>query len=321
MENHKVSNERLRQAIYQAGLDPATLADHVGVDEKTVYRWLAGRTPRPRHRAKIARALGREQPELWPEIATAPVYDDHDARSEIHGAWATPDDDQVPDLRELIEEAHDQIDLCDYSLLETLADPDTTGSLAAKAAAGCQVRILIAASDSIWVTARAEQLGQSADYIGQSELHRQIDTARGHLEPLLRTPGIQARQFYTHPGYRILRADTEMLITAHLQAAPTNQAPVLHLRRRQDGGLFDQFAAHLNTIAVQSSEPLDPAPDLYPDPRTDPQRYQPVTAHSYQQELEAGRDAYQRRQPGVERPIEQVRGELRRPEAQTDAAP
>ena len=103
-----------------------------------------------------------------------------------------------------------------------------------------------------------------------------------------------------------------MLITPHLHGTPSDQAPVLHLRRRHDGGLFDHFAAHLDAIATSASQPIEPAPDLYPDPHTYPDRYKPLTPDSYQQQLEAGQQHYRQRLDAG-RPIEQVRAELRLP--------
>ena len=52
-----MENEHLRTAITHAGLTLEEFADIVQVDVKTVQRWLAGRTPYPRHRARVAGAL------------------------------------------------------------------------------------------------------------------------------------------------------------------------------------------------------------------------------------------------------------------------
>ena len=54
-----MSNERLRGAILQARLSIDQVAEHTGVDPKTVTRWLGGRVPHPRHRFAVAALLGR----------------------------------------------------------------------------------------------------------------------------------------------------------------------------------------------------------------------------------------------------------------------
>lgn len=307
-----MGNERLRQAIYQAGLDPERLADLIEVDVKTVYRWLSGRTPYPRLRTRVIRALGREEHELWPEVAAAPPLD-LESGGEILGAWARADDPGAPDWQELVEEATVQVELLDYSLIDILAAESTIDALAAKADSGCRVRILISAPDSIWVRARAKSIGQDEeDYIGRSRLELEIETARGYLESLAGTDAVDLRQLYADPGHRILRFDEEMLVSPNLTGTPTAEAPLLHLRQQQDGGLFDQFAAHLAALARDTVQ-IEPAPELYPDPRTHPDRYQPLTADTYRQ-----LDQLLKRDPenteSASRPIEQVRAELRRPE-------
>jgi transcriptional regulator with XRE-family HTH domain len=63
-------NERLRAALLQRGLTPATLGAQIGVDQKTVERWITGRTPYRRHRYDVASRLGVDEVYLWPEALT-----------------------------------------------------------------------------------------------------------------------------------------------------------------------------------------------------------------------------------------------------------
>lgn len=315
-----MGNEKLRAAIKEAGLEPEQLADLVEVDIRTVERWLAGRTPYPRLRNRVARALSREEHELWPEVATAPEAEADNGR-EIQGSWASDDDPGAPDWRELLEETIEQLDLLDYSLLDLLASDRTTELLAAKAGAGCRIRILIAAPDSVWVRARASALGQrEEDHIGRSPLELEIETARGYLEPLTRIDAIGLYQLYVDPGYRILRFDQEMLLSPHLYGIPARNTPLIHLSRQRDDGLFDQFAAHLEALARVAGEPIESAPELYPDPRTHPDRYKPLTAATNDKLTEHRKHDREDALRGG-RPIEQVRAELRRPTEPTGPAP
>ena len=64
-----MANKQLRDAIQNTGIDIQELADQVRVDPKTIERWVAGRTPYPRYRARLAKALGTTQQQLWPELA------------------------------------------------------------------------------------------------------------------------------------------------------------------------------------------------------------------------------------------------------------
>ncbi|MBV9836825.1 MAG: hypothetical protein JO156_01810 [Solirubrobacterales bacterium] len=309
-----MANERLRQAIYHAGLDPDQFAELIKVDVKTVHRWLAGRPAYPRHRASAANALGLQEHELWPDTTPVPVAG-HDLRREVKAVFASAEHPDAPNWRDLLDHAVEQIELLGDSLIEILATPGVIDTLAAKATSGCQVRILISAADSIFLEARAAELGQQGqDYIGRTPLHREVETARGHLEPLTRHDAIELRQFYADPRYTILRFDEQMLVSLHLRRVPAAQAPLLELHREHDGGLFDEFSNHLRAIATTASQPIEPAPELYPDPNIHRDRYEPVTQETYERELQAGQQRYRQFVDAAQRPIDEVRGELRRPE-------
>jgi hypothetical protein len=236
---------------------------------------------------------------------------EQDVPGEIEGSWPHASDEGVPDWHTLLNDAAAQVELLGYSLIDILATPGVIDTLAAKAA-DCQVRILISAPDSIWVRAAARRLGQEGDdFIGRSALAREIETARGHLERLTRHDRVELGQFYADPGHRILRFDERMLISPYLYGVPICQAPLLLLRRRAAGGLFDQFADHLEAIANEATEPVESAPELYPDPHDHPDRYEAMTATGHQQQLEDVTRRYHQHTSSV-RPIEHVRAELRR---------
>ncbi|MGC4748824.1 Scr1 family TA system antitoxin-like transcriptional regulator [Micromonospora sp. DT201] len=62
-------NQALRAAMADTGETVESLAEQVGVDPKTVARWITpGRVPHPRHRAAAAKALGREVEDIWPDV-------------------------------------------------------------------------------------------------------------------------------------------------------------------------------------------------------------------------------------------------------------
>lgn len=63
-------NIQLRDAILASGMEPRELARKVGIDQKSVERWITkGRIPHPSHRWKTCQILGREESELWPSAA------------------------------------------------------------------------------------------------------------------------------------------------------------------------------------------------------------------------------------------------------------
>ena len=60
-------NERLRAALLQHGVTPAAIGSELGVDQKTVERWIAGRLPYRRYRYALATRLGVDESYLWPD--------------------------------------------------------------------------------------------------------------------------------------------------------------------------------------------------------------------------------------------------------------
>ncbi|MDQ6776776.1 MAG: hypothetical protein M3071_11310 [Actinomycetota bacterium] len=256
-----------------AGMQIDDLAQLTGVDFKTVHRWLGGRTPYSRHRASIAKALGTDERSLWPEMDTpAPAGED---RREIVAAFAHADDLLAPDWRAMLRTATSHIDLLDYTFLDIVKTPGVIDLLAAKAAAGCRVRIMISAEDSFFVQVLDMERGVADLSVAASHTHFEIAFARGYLEPLLEQPGVEVREYVANRFNSILRVDDEMLLTLHLWGTPGSQAPLLHLRRGSDEGLFERFAGHYDALWTDAATPLQPDPSVYPDPIQDPERYQP----------------------------------------------
>ncbi|RLP94386.1 XRE family transcriptional regulator [Micromonospora sp. BL4] len=63
-------NDALRVALSDTGHTAESLAEIVGVDPKTVGRWLTeGRIPHPRHRFAAAEALHKDVSDIWPDTS------------------------------------------------------------------------------------------------------------------------------------------------------------------------------------------------------------------------------------------------------------
>jgi transcriptional regulator with XRE-family HTH domain len=64
-----MANERLRSCLAAAKLTTSDLAAHVGVDVKTVERWIIkGRVPYRAHRTATAALLRTTEAYLWPDV-------------------------------------------------------------------------------------------------------------------------------------------------------------------------------------------------------------------------------------------------------------
>src|SRR5262249_3274677 len=106
-----MANERLRGAMSARGLSVARCAELVGVDTKTVERWITrDRVPHRRHRVAAAELLGADETYLWPSVA-----EDHRtvsaARAELVEFY--PSRSSVPPelWRSLIDQATDCVDV------------------------------------------------------------------------------------------------------------------------------------------------------------------------------------------------------------------
>lgn len=246
-----MANDLLITAIRDAGLDVDQVADVAGADPRTVQRWLAGRIPHPRYRHKLAVHFGVEEHELWPETGRARGQT---ALGEITAAYPRRSDPDAPDWRALLRSAQQHVDMLGYSLAHVAQARQITKLLVEKARDGCRIRIALADPSAPPALAADEQQRPPG------RLTNRIQDTQRRLTPLLGHPGIELRQHQVATSHTILRFDDHMLLTIHLYGTPGFQAPLLHLRRQYDYGLFDQLAKHLEDV-WQVSQPPDGQPD------------------------------------------------------------
>jgi transcriptional regulator with XRE-family HTH domain len=258
-----VSNERLRAAIARAGLDNEQLAELVGVDAKTVERWIAGgRLPYTRHRVRVAKALGADPYDLWPQADPAPrlagqsQQTEPDTETEVVAAYPTGEAAGVPDWQILLTGARERVDLLDTTLLDVVSVPGVIDLLAAKAAAGCEIRILIANALGEW-NLRIDAAWTPDGDRPSEVLIEDIDRARELLAPLLGQRGIEIREYVEADPGSILRFDEEILYSPNLWMTERTRAPLLHVTRRQPGGLFDRLIGQFEAIWTHLSEPVE----------------------------------------------------------------
>jgi hypothetical protein len=139
-----MSNERLRDAFVRQGLTPVAVAEEVGVDPKSVERWIIqGRIPYPRHRHLIAAMVRETESYLWPD-ATSAEKATALSRSEVVQVY--PRRVAVADevWRRLIDEAHERIGLLAYAgLFLVEQQPRLIHTLKAKAEVGVKIEILL----------------------------------------------------------------------------------------------------------------------------------------------------------------------------------
>ncbi len=218
-----MANERLRATISAKGQTLQTLADHVGIDPKSVERWISkDRTPHRSHRWKAASFLGVDEVYLWPVVAKQA---ETASTSELITYY--PHRGAVPTSlwTSLIEQATSQVEILVYAGLFLFdSNPDLPDQLADKAKAGAHVRILLGDPDSAMIHQRGEEEGIGDDLAARARITRR------YLEPAAVTPGVEIRLHDTILYNSIYRFDDDVLVNPHVLGAPAGQNPVLHFR-------------------------------------------------------------------------------------------
>jgi DNA-binding transcriptional regulator YdaS (Cro superfamily) len=246
-----MANENLKNALQDAGLTAEQFAEIIAVDPKTVQRWVSGRTPYPKHRVTVARALDLSEHALWPDDVPAPTAtatpptvtatpptvtatpptatatppaapDADDGANEVVRSWGGRADPRIVEMRELFPSARHEIDLLDAGG-SLLAQPQMIAKLCQSADLGLRVRVLTA-----------------SDVLG--------------IESLARHPGVQLRVSDTPLAHSLVRADQTTFFAIWLAAQDT--MPTFQLQRRRDHGLFDRLQEHFDTL-WDTSDPVD----------------------------------------------------------------
>ena len=151
-------NERLRATLLERGLTPASLGDELGVDPKTVERWISGRAPYRKHRFAVAARLGVDERYLWPgalskeQVAAA-------SDSEVLAIYPHRSDVPREAWERLFKAAERDIGVLVYSGLFLAEDPVLQKVLADRASEGVRVRILLGDPDSPQVAERGADEG------------------------------------------------------------------------------------------------------------------------------------------------------------------
>lgn len=221
-----VANERLRGAMVSANVTIQGLADRLGLDVKSVERWLTSdRTPHARNAHAAAKILAADAYRLWPGLEVR------------HRSQPTPRDELVAcypsrgvvpadSWRLLLESAVGAMDLAVSSLLwltDTVWDLHTL--VAEKASAGVRVRIITPAPGTAPATL--------------------ADVFPG-LETI---PGVRLVE---HTALRgdLFRADDDVLVTTPVDGLTPALSPVLHLRRLGTAPLTGGYLTALDHLGT-----------------------------------------------------------------------
>lgn len=239
-------NERLRSTLLASEYSERALAAELGLDPKSVQRWITRDvTPRRSTAHRAAQLLGVPASSLWPDLGPSR---ESASRAEIVTLY--PHRSEVPRSLwlDLLTGARDRVWLyANASLFLPEDNPESIEIIRRKAQDGADVRILMADPDSDMCARRGveEQLFDA--------IPARVRMALAYYAPLAGTPGLDFRLQSEVLYNSIFVYDREMLINQHVYGMYGYMAPVLHLRRAEGGDFFDMYLRSFERVWDVSS--------------------------------------------------------------------
>lgn len=235
------TNHRLRGAMSAVEMTTAGLAARVGVDAKSVERWITqGRCPRPATRARVAHVLGQDETYFWPELVSD-AGTIGSSSAEVAQVWPSRDAVPVQVWRQLVDQTHRELCVLVYSggfLVETAGLVDAAARISA---AGGSVRILLGDPDAPAV----HQRGQDE---GLPSLPARCASTAEYLSQVVGRPGVQLRLHSTPLYASLLGADDQWMVNPHTHGVPAMSSPVLRLVKVPGGRLVDYYRAAFERV-------------------------------------------------------------------------
>jgi transcriptional regulator with XRE-family HTH domain len=230
-------NEPLRRALLRTRLREVDVAARLGVDPKTVRRWLNGRVPYRHNRTAIAELVGADEDELWPDAGgvLAARNRPEELRTVYPHRRAVPREAWV----RLFASAQREIAILAYSALFLAEDAGILRILTDKGRAGVAARIALGDPDGTSIAERGEEEG-----IGDA-MSARIRNALAMYRPLCAVENIEIRLHRTVLYNSIYRADDHLLVNQHTYGIPAAQAPVFCLC---DAGGGEMAALYLDSF-------------------------------------------------------------------------
>jgi hypothetical protein len=229
-------------------MTPRKLALRIGVAAKTIERWVANENlvPHAANRAEVSAALGVSESVLWPKATKNVLKTGHDR--EIVAVYPYRSACPSSVWTDLIKRGKDELYFAGYTnYFLWLEQPAFLSTLQKKAESGCRVRFLVG-DPELEITRMREQAEDVALTVSTRiritlENTRKLDGITG-----IETRFSDALDAQTHMSLSVFRFDDEALVTPHLARTVGHDSPLLHLRRMEERGVFDRFAASVEEL-------------------------------------------------------------------------
>jgi hypothetical protein len=239
-------NDRLRAILLESGHDGRSLANELGLDHKSVERWITRDiTPRRTTAHRAAKILGMSPAWLWPALEA-----DRESASQAEIVTLYPHRSDVPRhlWLDLLNAASERIWLyANASLFLPEDNPESVNRIMRKAEKGTQVRILMADPDSPQCITRGveERLFDA--------IPARVRMALSYYAPLAGVPGVEFLLQKETLYNSIFIYDDQMLVNQHVYGMYGYMAPILHLRRMSAGDFFDMYVQSFERVWEVSS--------------------------------------------------------------------
>lgn len=231
-----MSNERLRSAITSAGLNAVTFSERLGVDPKTVERWIStDRLPHRAHRINSAVILGKSDGYLWPATALDRISQSATEAElvRLYPSRGAIDPQTWLDLAGHCTESIDLLAFAASFIHDSL--PGFVESLAERSRRGVRVRLLFGDPASEAVMRRGQEEGIDDLMAARCRLTWK------YLAPDIEAGAIEARSHSTTLYASIFRFDDVLLANPHAYGSSASHSPVLHIHRIAGGRLFSHY--------------------------------------------------------------------------------
>ncbi len=238
-------NAALRKALAASRLTEIDVAAHLGVDPKTVRRWLSGQRPYPRHRWALADLLQVQENRLWPQ-GSQPTTER--ASVSEHAYRVYPHRWEVPRevWHDLFSEAKQEIGILVYSGLFLADDAGILRLLEARAREGVSIRILLGdpESEPVKQRGRDERIGEA--------LSARASNALLLFRTLLEIDGVELRTHSTVLYNSVYLTEKRILVNQHIYGLPAAKSPVVEVDRELSPDMAETYAHSFERVWTNS---------------------------------------------------------------------
>ena len=227
---------------------PGQLASAVGCSVDSVKRWLrdASTQPHPGTRSQVAEFLGVSEEMLWPAAAKSVVKIGPDR--EVVSVYPYRSACPKAVWAELIESAKKEIFFGGYTNYFVFLDqPAFHRTLQEKISQSVRVRFLLGDPESE-VTRQREEIEDVALSVSTRIRIAQENLAKVGAREGLEVRYSAAEDAVNHVSLSVFRFDEDALVCTHLARLVGHDSPMLHLRKRDENGMFDRYADHIEEL-------------------------------------------------------------------------